>query len=227
MIGADPKGIRGLGMSDNGEKPGKSSFKDEIIGLIRHGEVNAFIQRLQADAKKAHRTKIIINSLVIFLGFSIGIGAFYLAYQASANQTLVAIQRAYDQEKSLNIQADIRRKIEWLKKIDAAIINLRKLRYRIILQCKYNKPISAYQQALLRENARWVVANTLSGSKFVFNDALEQKVSELNAFDESVKNLCGKNAPKDIKWREYLIAIDNIMGQTIRKDQDRLYNLNK
>lgn len=205
----------------------KSSLTDEIIGLIKHDEVDALIQRFLTHTKKIHRTKVIINSIVILLGFLIGIGAFYLAYQESADETVIAIKKAYAQEKSLNIQENIRRKIAWMKKIDASIINMRKVRYHIILQCRNNQPISAYQQELQRFNSRVVVANAFTGSKFVFNDTLGQKGIEITTFDESVKDVCAANAPHDIKWREYLHEIDNIMGQSIRQDQEMLSNLDK
>ena len=214
-------------MGDEQKNQDKVSLKDEILGVIKHDEVDALIQRFLTHAKKIHRTKVIVNSLVILLGFLIGIGAFYLAYQSSADETLIATKKAYDQEKSLNIQANIRRKIAWMKKIDASIINMRKVRYHIILQCEHNQPISPYQQELLRFNARVVVANAFAGSQFVFNDALVQRGYELTAFDESVKDVCAINSPKDIKWREYSTAINNIMGQSIRTDQGTLSDLDK
>lgn len=216
-------------MSSDHEKRNldQSSLKDEIIGLIKHDEVDALIQRFLTHAKKIHRTKVIINSIVILLGFLIGIGAFYLAYQASADETLIATKKAYDQERSLNIQENIRRKIQWMRKLDSAVINLRIVRDHIVLQCKYNQPISAYRQELLRDNARFVIINAFTGSNFVFNDALYQQAPALIAFDESVKDVCAANAPHDIKWREHLIAINNIMGQSIRKDQEMLNNLDK
>lgn len=205
----------------------QTHLKDEVVALLKHEEVNALIKRFLAHTQKSNHAKVVINSIVILLGFLIGIGAFYLAYQSSTNETVIATRKAYDQERALDIQADIRRKIEWMQKIDGAIINVRKVRYHIILKCEANRPISAYQQALERFNARIIVVNSLSGCNYVFNDALKEKVSELVAFDGSVKDVCAKNAPRDEKWEEYLLAINQIMGKSIREDQGLLSNLGK
>lgn len=214
-------------MPDNDRSPEKSSLKDEIIGLIKHDEVDALFKRYLRHVKKVHRMKLIINSIVILLGFLIGIGAFYEAYQASVEQTEIATKTELDRDLSTDLQAKIDRKMRWMQKINGAVINMRKVRYHITLQCKYNKPISAYEQKVKRFNARYKLVLLATGNQFIFNKNLNMKIHQLVAFDESVKNVCLKNAPKDNQWQKYSIEINNIMGDSIKKEQIKLRNLGK
>jgi len=211
--------------SQDDNKP--TSIKNEIIALIKHDEVEQLFKRFLSHAQKSHRSKVIINAIVIFLGFLIGIGAFYLAYQASTDETAIANKRAYDQAKAINVAATVRRKIEWMKKMNSSVINMRKVRYHILLRCKHGHPDSLEKQELLRLNAALDVIHAFTGSQFIFNDAVQKKVDQLIKFDRSVKNVCAKGAPKDDKWRAYLIEIDNLMGQSIKEDQETLMELSK
>jgi hypothetical protein len=205
----------------------ETHLKDEVVELLKHEEVNALIKRFLVHTQKSNHAKVVINSIVILLGFLIGIGAFYLAYQSSTNETVIATRKAYEQERVVNIQEDIRRKIEWMQKIDAAVINMRKVRYHIVLKCENNLPMSAYQQALERFNARVIVVDSFSGSSYVFSDAIKEKSIELVAFDEGVKDVCAKNAPGDKEWEKYLLEVNQVMGKSIREDQEKLDSLGK
>ena len=102
---------------------------------------------------------------------------------------------------------------------------MRKVRYHIVLHCKNGHPVTLEKQELMRFNARNAVALAFTGSRFVFNDAVEKKLDELTAFDESIKDVCAKGAPGDNKWRQYLIEINNLMGHSIREDQNSLIEL--
>ena len=209
-------------MDNDQERPGKSSLKEEIISLIKHDDVEILFKRYLNNAKKIHRTKVVTNSIVVLLGFLIGIGAFYLAYESSANETKVATIKAYDAERASSIRAGIERKIQWMEKINSSIINMRTIRYNIVLGCKNKKPISSFKQNLLRSNARFNVILSSTGNQYVFNDALNTKIHDLLVFDENVVDVCSKSAPGDAKWRQYLQEINDIMGDSIRDEQNRL-----
>lgn len=213
-------------MSQNNDsiKPNYEITKDEINTIVNS-------ETLQKAIKDSHdaweKTKFkwqIFVALVMALSAALG---YYLKWDSDRKDLIEQQIQAANERKAEQIQAEINLKMEWMRRADEAIMNMRKTRELIVIGCDYNLPRNRMAEDISRFNARYNVANTFTGIRFIFNNDVENKSQQLVKFDENVKDVCSKSAPEDNIWREYVIQINNLMEKSVQDEQNKLANIQK
>ncbi len=153
----------------------------------------------------------IFRSAIIAFSILIAAGSFYLAHEATY----------YNKEAEL-IRHEKEEKITWMRQIDTAILNMRKLRYDIVRECTYGTPMPLKEQEALRMAAMFEFMKAHVGARFIFSEEMQNKARELVQFDYSVKDICATDAPSDSAWKQLMLEMDDIMGKSLQEDNKRL-----
>jgi hypothetical protein len=75
--------------------------------------------------------------------------------------------------------------------------------------------------------ARFDVAKACAGINEIFGENVQQICRDFTKFDESIPDVCEKNAPDDEAWRDYLRKINAQMHLSIKKDREKLEELGR
>lgn len=199
--------------------PGLS--RDDIITILKH---DAFFNILHQFIQHGRSTQFWKSISFVIMAF-LGIGGFYLAWMATLETNKIESHRMYDERQAALIEQKITNKINWMRKTDQAMIDLRKTHEYIVLHCKYDTPLSKYQQALLRSNAQFELNKSFTGIEFIFDENIHQKFHGFINFDRTIPDVCAPNAPTDDTYLQYAHELINLMGQSIQKDKNALDEL--
>lgn len=200
---------------------------------ITKDEINTIVnsEALQKAIKDSHdaweKTKFkwqIFVALVMALSAALG---YYLKWDSDRKDLIEQQIQAANERKAEQIQAEINLKMEWMRRTNNAIKDMRKTRALIIIGCKYQRPISMYNQEVERFLVRDQVARNFDGVMFIFNNSVQKKVSDLINFDESINNVCSTNAPSDDQWHKYENEISILMENSITQDEQTLSIITK
>ncbi len=124
------------------------------------------------------------------------------------------------------MQKTIDQKIEWLVKIGKAMANLKGNVERIQFACRYGHSPSIEEQNKSRLEERIKVLNATMGSQHIFNEDVINGSRKYLIFDASIPDVCAKSINGEIEWRKILIEVNDIMGLAIRRDQQKLNEIN-
>ena len=160
------------------------------------------------------------------MAFSAAFG-YYLKWDSDRKDRLEQQIQAANERKAEQIQAVINQKMEWMRRANIAVMNLRELHEDIIAKCIYHKQRNQYAEYIARTNERMNVGKTYDRIRFIFNNINQEKFADFTNFDESITDVCAKEAPSDDRWRQYQYDLNNLMGQSIQQDKDDLMKLNK
>ncbi len=197
---------QGMSKDDLHEVVSKALDHENVAKIV--GIVDKYID--QSRSKK--RRKNVINAIYVVAALL----GFYLAWDATMNQ--LAANR---------INEDIKIQKAEIKKITAAMINVRKVRAQIMLNCKHGRPDSAFEQDKMRFLAKYRLIETGVGMQFDFTPDIERKIDEFIKFDESVKNVCAVNSPSSLIWRQYTHEIGQLMGKAIQENKKKLSRISE
>lgn len=115
--------------------------------------------------------------------------------------------------------------MEWMRRADLAVMNMRKTREMIVIHCQYHLPRNIYQEKIDRINAQYEIIKTFVGINFIFDNQVLDKIHQLMQFDKSINDVCDQSAPSDDAWYKYAVEIDNLMGNSITNDKLKLIAL--
>lgn len=207
---------------NRGRRESDRLTKHDILDILKH---DAVAQTLEQFFKR-NRWAQFFKTLSFVLMAALGVGGFYLAWDSNRQENYAAEIREQNQRQAADLEQKIKTKLEWMRQINKTILDMRQVRQFIIFRCIFNyHPLNQYEQQVLRYEAQTTVIKAYTGSRFIFNDAVENKTRELIHFDETIKDVCAKNAPSDEIWHQYQRSLDDLMGQSIKDDEDKLKKL--
>ncbi len=172
----------------NNELPKKIEFdglSHEVSKIIR----DPVLQQTIGQFRKNETAFRIIKGI----GFSIALASGIFGYFLKANSEA-------DDRKAAAITNIINEKKEFAQRVNKGILEVRKTRYLIKYDCDYGKAPSSYEQGQKRFLARDKLVESFNGVREVFDEQIFQIFLELTAFDESVRDVCDKQAPGDEAW---------------------------
>lgn len=199
----------------------KDIIKQTVVEILENSTVAGIFSNVLGTRKKKEfwKTLSFISTTII------AVVGFYMGWLTTIRSNNAIAERDYNQRQERHIEESIKNKIDWMRRNDDAVIDIRATRYFITLRCNYQHPFTPEEQETLRFNARYKAAKTFTGSNFVFNDAVVTKFKELVKFDESVRDVCDPTSPGDEEWWKYLQEINALMGESIQADEDKLSKL--
>lgn len=194
-------------------RPKWEGLSEEVIAVIRN-------KNFQDTAHLYTQKNETLFRFFKGFGFMIALTSGLLGYLLKANSEA-------DDRSAEAIHRIIREKTAWQIKADEGILGVRKTRFLIKYNCENGKAISLYQQGLERFNARYNLIKASSGIDQIFGDELLNTFKELAKFDESVRDVCAKDAPDDESWRVFLVKANQEMRKSIQDERDKLEQLTK
>lgn len=198
----------------NNEPTKKSNYdglSDEIKKVIRDEQFQATVGKFVS--KNDTPFKIIKG-----IGFAIAVASGLFGYLLAANSEA-------DDRRAQMIHKIIDEKRAWVIKVNEGILQLRKTRFLIKYDCDHNKAPTLYNQGKMRFQAIHELVRSCSGTREIFGEDVGRTCKEITAFDESVKDVCAKDAPDDEAWRALLRKINEQMHSAIKINQDQLERL--
>lgn len=195
--------------------------KKGLIDVLQHETVNKI---MVGATKKELRTEL-LKSLSFIFATIIAVGGFYLGWASNNRENSEARLRDYTQREDQHIDQILSAKINHMQEAIRSIAELRAVRQRVVLHCRYDQPYTMAVQQVLRSDTRFKMAQAFAGFQFFFNDAVFDKYHEFFNFDEGVKDVCATDAPGDEKWHDYQEQIDALMINSIRQDEANLRKL--
>lgn len=198
----------------NNEPTNKSNYdglSDEIKKVIRDEQFQATVGKFVR--KSNTRFKVLKG-----IGFTVAIASGLFGYLLAANSEA-------DDRRAQMIHKVINEKQEWMQKVNNGILELRRTRSQIKYDCENNKPISLYEQGLKRFEARADLVKFVNGIGEIFNEEVFKTILELTRFDESVKDVCAKNAPGDDAWLDISRKLNQQMRESLKTDREYLKNI--
>lgn len=187
--------------------------KKDVIDILQSDAVQNIFNKI---TPKQHKVFQFFRGVGFVLAIIGGLAGYYMSWLSDQ-----------DNRKETQIQTSINRHIEWLRSVDNAAMELRKTVHLIKLDCEYGKYLSLYEQDKKRFLVRYKVALAMSGVSYVFNNKVLQALRDLTNFDESVNDVCAKNAPPDEEWEHRFAAVNNFIGQVIKEEQLQLLEVSK
>jgi hypothetical protein len=195
----------------NNDSPRKKSEFDglsqEVSKIIR----DPVLQQTIGQFRKNETAFRIIKGI----GFSIALASGLFGYFLKANSEA-------DDRKEAALTNIINEKKEFAQKINRGILEVRKTRYLIKYDCDNGKAASLYEQGQKRFLARDKLVESFNGVREVFDKQLFQTLLELTAFDESVTDVCAKNAPEDVAWVTISRKANEQIRASIGTDREKL-----
>lgn len=148
---------------------------------------------------------------------------------ASVAQTAFYVNNGIADRKQQKIENIIDRKIDWYIKISNATVSMRSVNEKISSFCKMKDNYSAeeYTKTILnlyakREDAKVALVQSYSGTQFIFNNNVFNKIKDFVSLNEKYSDLCISSAPNSDFWREKENKIDALMTQSIDESQEQL-----
>ena len=174
-------------------------------------------------SEKRHQHEVHWKYGSFLIGLIVTLAVVFASWHTDSTKDKESSMRDYNQRQAEIIQRTIDQKIALMKRVDNAMINLRRVNALIIERCKYNNSYTLEQQKLMRINSRYAIAKENTGLHLVFNLEAEKAVAALVDFDEYIiSDLCSKNVPDDWAWRSKMRHANDLMGQLIKEDQEKL-----
>ncbi len=161
------------------------------------------------------RTNQTLFRLLKGVGFTLALASGLFGYFLNANSEA-------DDRKASALTSIINEKKEFSQRINRGILEVRKTRYLIKYDCDNEKGQSLYEQGQKRFLARDKLVESFNGAREVFDNQLFQTLLELTAFDESIKDVCAKNAPDDAEWVKFSRKVNELIRASISSDRERL-----
>lgn len=199
---------------DSGRNLSSGLSKNDIISILEHDSFLRTVNQFLQHSKKTQYWKTISFIVMAILG----IFGFYLAWASNFEASKIETIRLRNERETARLDHIIQTKISWMRNVDESVTDLRKTRQNIILRCKYDKPLSLYEQQLLRSNARFDVNKAFTGVEYIFDQQVHQKLHDFLSFDESIKDVCASDAPTDAEYIDHLHQFTNLMGASILQD---------
>jgi hypothetical protein len=188
-------------------------FSDEVLRIVRDKDFQ----------NTAHLFTEKNETLFRFFkgfGFVIALASGLFGYLLKANSEA-------DDRSAQAIHKTIKEKTAWQVKADEGILEVRKTRYLLRYDCENGRAPSRYQQGLQRFIARDKLIRACTGIDEIFGDEMLNTIRELAKFDESIVDVCAKDAPDDEAWRTYLLKANQQMRASIQEDRNQLEALTK
>lgn len=182
----------------------------EVVKIIRDPEFQKTVE--------IFRTNQTIFRVVKGLGFSLALISGLFGYFLKANSEA-------DDRKAAAITNVINEKREWVRRVNAGVMDVRRTRFFIKYDCDHNKPVPLYDQGIKRYLARDRLIESFNGIHEIFDDQVFQTLLNFTAFDETIKDVCDKNAPDDNAWLEIFRKVNQQMKMSIKADRDKLEKL--
>lgn len=199
---------------ENNEPTKKSNYdglSDEIKKVIRDEQFQATVGKFVR--KSNTRFKVLKG-----IGFTMAVISGLFGYLLAANSEA-------DDRRAQMIHEIIKEKRAWVVKVSEGILQLRKTRFLIKYDCDHNRAPSLYEQGKLRFLAIHELVRSCTGTREIFGEEVGTICREIAAFDESIKDVCAKDAPDDETWRAFLVKINEQMHSSIKNDQEQLEQL--
>ena len=193
------------------EKQKDSTFCNDVAHLLRDKTVQRTLRALSP-----HGWLQVVKEIGAVMAVIAALIGYFLTWDAERSD------RRADQIRDV-----IKEKIVWMRQADSGIMEVRKVRYLIRLKCEYHKPITPYEQAWQRFIARYQSVKAFTGIEQVYDYTIYNAFREFTHFDESVKDVCAKDAPRDTAWWQYLHDVNHLMRQSIQKDRNQLIKINQ
>jgi hypothetical protein len=209
-----------------GEYTTRSLTKEDIIEILNSDAIVSLKRPLVGALNRLGIGMPLWIQFTRGLGFTLLLAAGLVGYYVQWHAEIKQRQAEITARAASQLQKTIDRKIEWLVKIDTALIGLKSNIEDIQLACKDNVSIPIHEQNQLRLKERQKIVYAAMGAQYIFNEDLLNNIREYVDFDESIEDVCAKNAPTEIEWRKKLIHNNELMGDSIRKDQDTLLKFN-
>ncbi len=86
--------------------------------------------------------------------------------------------------------------------------------------------MTSYKTDKERLTERYKVIQAFTESQHIFGSKILDKYREYIIFDESVPNVCSRDAPSELAWRNYIIDINTFISNSINIDEQKLHSLN-
>lgn len=199
---------------ENKEPIKKSDYdglSDEIKKVIRDEQFQATVGKFVSKSDTPFK-------VIKGIGFAIAVASGLFGYLLAANSEA-------DDRRAQMIHKVINEKQDWMQRVNNAILELRRTRTQIKYDCENNKPISLYEQGLKRFDSRADLVKSFNGIGEVFNDEVFKTLLELTSLDESVKDVCAKDAPDDNAWLDISRKLNRQMRESLKIDREHLKNI--
>lgn len=190
-----------------------SALSDEVIKIVRNED-------FQKTADKFARKNDTLFKILKGCGFTIALLSGLIGYLLKANSEA-------DDRRAESIIRVIEEKKEWAKRVTEAIIDLRKTRNMIRLDCKYGRKPTIFEQSKMREEARFKLIMATAGVQEIFDNDIRTGLLELIEFDDSILDVCEKNAPSGKHWRQFQLKVGELMKESLTKNREELTKLTK
>lgn len=186
--------------NDNASK--YDGLAPEVGKILRDREFKNTIKMLQPNPTKFR--------IIKGFGFMLVLASGLFGYFLKANS------EAEDRRASALTQV-INEKKDWLRRINNAILELRKIRADIILNCKNKDPQAQYKTRL---DARYELIRSYAGIAEIFGIEIANTLDELVRFDDSIKNICSPEAPGDDAWLAFAKKANQQMRESLKRDRE-------
>lgn len=187
--------------------------KRDVLDILKSDVVQQVINKITPKQNKVFQFFRGVGFILAIIG---GLAGYYISWLS-----------AQDSHKVEEAQTAINRDIEWLRVIDQSVMEMRKTVHLIKLDCQYGKYLTQYEQDKRRFLARYRVALAMSGVSHIFNMKVFEALRNLTAFDESISDVCAKDAPPDEAWEEKFGLVNNAIGEIIKEEKLKLLELSK
>jgi hypothetical protein len=196
--------------------------KNSFLGVLKSGELDQIIDRF--IRKESHVQ--IVKTLLYVITILIAVAGFFLSWYATYESNKFQAQIAYNERQAQHIRDVIKEKRYWANQLIGSIMDMRETRITIVINCLHKTPFSLRQQALMRMKTEYRVIRAISKSRTVFkNKGLIDTIIALNKFEESIPDVCAKNAPSNEAWRQYQNKVVLIIENSINADEQQLLKL--
>lgn len=153
------------------------------------------------------------------IGIAIALFSGLFGYMLKANSEA-------DDRKAEAIHKVIDKKEAWAIKVDQGILEFRQAMFFIKESCE-NKAESKKERETKRVIASYELIKSFIGLNEIFGEETYKILLDLTKLDESVSDICAKNAPDDEVWRSYLKRLNKLMHASIAEDRNKINELGK
>lgn len=193
--------------------------KEDITQIVNSETIQQAIKDSHDAWEKTKFKWQIFVALIMALSAAFG---YYLKWDSDRKDRIEQQIQVANERKAEQIQARINLKMEWMRKANSAVMEMREIHETIIRKCLYHNPRNLYKENIARMNAEFDVARAFDGIRFIFDNNIQERFNQLNKFDESITDVCAKNTPTDDVWRKYQFELNNLMGESIDADKQEL-----
>lgn len=204
----------------------KSLTKEDIIEILNSNVIASVKTPLVGALNRLGIGMPLWMQFIKGLGFTLLLAAGLIGYYIQWHAEIKQRQAETTARAVAQLQKTIDRKIEWQIKLNNSMVSLKSNAEMIQLDCKDNVPLSEHEVNRLRLLERVKVVYALMGTQYIFNEQVLNGARDYVNYDESILDLCAKDAPTEMSWRKILIQNNDLMGQSIKKDQELLNRLN-